>query len=118
MPFSAPNLPRKGVESIAAAAEGMSEYLRGTVNGCSRAVAGMVAPDYWEKDEKIRACCVCDAEFTKGGQAMKPLTVHHCRCCGKATCDACSRHRRSVPSREWVDRVRVCDACASLPDPL
>jgi hypothetical protein len=32
----APNLPRRGVESISAAAEGVSVYLRGTVDGCSR----------------------------------------------------------------------------------
>ena len=36
----APNLPRRGVESISAAAEGVSVYLRGTVDGCSRTGEG------------------------------------------------------------------------------
>jgi hypothetical protein len=84
----------------------------------------MVAPDYWEKDDQVKSCCVCSSDFihrvenAENGGPDKGLAVHHCRCCGKAVCDACSRGRRPVPSKKWNDRVRVCDTCNALPDPL
>lgn len=36
---------------------------------------------------------------------------HHCRSCGQAVCDNCSKGRRPVPDRGWPSDVRVCDSC-------
>ncbi|XP_004536383.1 zinc finger FYVE domain-containing protein 1 isoform X1 [Ceratitis capitata] len=37
---------------------------------------------------------------------------HHCRRCGQAICENCSKARQTVPERGWQEPVRVCDKCA------
>ena len=39
---------------------------------------------------------------------------HHCRSCGQAVCEHCSKTRRPVPERGWPTDVRVCDSCACV----
>jgi len=33
------------------------------------------------------------------------------RNCGDGVCENCSPHKRSVPERDWLTPVRVCDLC-------
>ena len=39
---------------------------------------------------------------------------HHCRCCGRVFCRACSRERAAIPSLNFSSPVRVCDSCSLL----
>jgi hypothetical protein len=39
---------------------------------------------------------------------------HHCRCCGRVFCRACSRERAAIPSLNFTSPVRVCDSCSLL----
>lgn len=107
----APNLPWQGIESLMDAAQVIGEW----GGGMTRKVAGLVAPDYWEKDDRIQECRVCSRGLvaSPGLKRGSNNAVHHCRACGRGVCDACSRSREKVPERGWVEAVRVCDTCAS-----
>lgn len=66
-------------------------------------------PTYWQPDSDAINCPVCNGKF--GFDPYCKGRVHHCRDCGKAVCDDCSKRQRSVPERGWTEPVRVCDAC-------
>lgn len=50
----------------------------------------------WQPDSEVTHCTSCSTEF--GIMKRK----HHCRKCGKVVCDACSRHRITMPSKYIV----------------
>ncbi|XP_075155045.1 zinc finger FYVE domain-containing protein 1-like isoform X2 [Haematobia irritans] len=88
-------------------------------------------PDYWVPDSKALQCHLCEMQFGtaeelayaaklldaakspqrpfKGGDCKR----HHCRRCGQGVCSECSKTRRPVPERGWMEDVRVCDACVN-----
>uniref|UniRef100_T1PND9 FYVE zinc finger protein n=1 Tax=Musca domestica TaxID=7370 RepID=T1PND9_MUSDO len=90
-------------------------------------------PDYWVPDSEALSCHICKMKFGtaeellalamsnaneraqspqrsfKGGDCKR----HHCRKCGQGVCAECSKSRRPVPERGWLDDVRVCDECVS-----
>lgn len=82
-------------------------------------------PSYWVPDVEAPDCAVCKLMFgTAEELASKleqnrssPMRVlcdrsrHHCRSCGQAVCENCSKGRRPVPDRGWPNDVRVCDPC-------
>jgi len=39
---------------------------------------------------------------------------HHCRCCGRVFCKACTRERAAIPLLNFKSLVRVCDSCSML----
>lgn len=61
----------------------------------------------WVVNECTMECLVCHAKF---GTFTRR---HHCRCCGRVACHACSSKKEIV--EEWDDkkRTRVCDICVS-----
>ncbi|XP_023296568.2 zinc finger FYVE domain-containing protein 1-like isoform X3 [Lucilia cuprina] len=88
-------------------------------------------PDYWVPDAEAVRCHICKMQFGtaeelalahvsldtpqspqkafKGGDCKR----HHCRKCGQGVCADCSKTRRPVPDRGWLDDVRVCDECVN-----
>lgn len=88
-------------------------------------------PSYWVPDTEAPECSVCKLLFgtaeelsTKSdSNRSSPLRIlcdrsrHHCRSCGQAVCENCSKGRRPVPDRGWTNDVRVCDPC-NKPDKL
>ncbi|XP_065363225.1 zinc finger FYVE domain-containing protein 1-like isoform X3 [Calliphora vicina] len=88
-------------------------------------------PDYWVPDAEAVRCHICKMQFGtaeelalahvssdspqspqkafKGGDCKR----HHCRKCGQGICAECSKTRRPVPDRGWLDDVRVCDECVN-----
>lgn len=88
-------------------------------------------PDYWVPDAEAIRCHICKMLFGtaeelalahcssdspqspqkafKGGDCKR----HHCRKCGQGVCADCSKTRRPVPERGWLDDVRVCDVCVN-----
>ncbi|KAM7347174.1 zinc finger FYVE domain-containing protein 1-like isoform 2-T2 [Cochliomyia hominivorax] len=88
-------------------------------------------PDYWVPDAEAIRCHICKMLFGtaeelalahvsnyspqspqkafKGGDCKR----HHCRKCGQGVCADCSKTRRPVPDRGWLDDVRVCDECVN-----
>eukprot|EP00672_Neobodo_designis_P025558 CAMPEP_0174836672 /NCGR_PEP_ID=MMETSP1114-20130205/6228_1 /TAXON_ID=312471 /ORGANISM="Neobodo designis, Strain CCAP 1951/1" /LENGTH=573 /DNA_ID=CAMNT_0016070679 /DNA_START=163 /DNA_END=1884 /DNA_ORIENTATION=+ len=64
----------------------------------------------WQPDDATNVCMVCDAPVGKGSR-------HHCRRCGRVTCDACTTVSIVIP--EWGrDRHKVCSQCAIPEAPL
>ncbi|ELR15509.1 Ras subfamily protein [Acanthamoeba castellanii str. Neff] len=53
----------------------------------------------WLPDTAASACMLCSTNFsvTKRVRPFNPR--HHCRRCGRVTCNRCSRHRTVLPSR-------------------
>jgi hypothetical protein len=56
--------------------------------------------------EKGRTCFLCDTAFSLMTRR------HHCRACGRSTCDACSKSTLSRPEKR-DEMCRVCDRCVS-----
>ncbi|CAD7086951.1 unnamed protein product [Hermetia illucens] len=92
-------------------------------------------PSYWVPDSEAPNCAICNilfgtAEEIENAKSMGLLDDrspthssrnnysdyrrHHCRACGKAVCELCSKTRRPVPERGWESDVRVCDACVDV----
>ena len=73
----------------------------------------------WVDDASVTRCDKCKREF---GWLCR---IHHCRCCGRAFCDACSNRRIKIPldvaipepsvgnnaERDANVPVRVCNEC-------
>lgn len=95
----------------------------------SEIIKDTARPDYWVPDAEAIRCHICKMQF---GTAEELLAVnasnetpqspqrtfkggdckrHHCRKCGQGVCSECSKSRRPVPERGWLDDVRVCDEC-------
>ncbi|XP_037029785.1 zinc finger FYVE domain-containing protein 1-like isoform X1 [Bradysia coprophila] len=88
-------------------------------------------PSYWVPDTEAPDCSVCKSTFGTAEELSakleqsrsSPLRIlcdrlrHHCRSCGQAVCENCSKGRRPVPDRGWMSDVRVCDPC-NKPDAL
>lgn len=53
----------------------------------------------------LQECFKCNKPFAPGA------AKHHCRACGEGFCDGCSSKRQPVPSKGWLEDVRVCDDC-------
>jgi hypothetical protein len=71
-------------------------------------------PDWKESDY----CEICKKPFFWNLRAMmESKTIgqrqHHCRMCGKATCDKCSNRKTPLPKLGFEFEVRVCDPCFS-----
>ncbi|KAH8387037.1 hypothetical protein KR093_004220, partial [Drosophila rubida] len=66
---------------------------------------------------KERHASVARGQIDSTGGAYGPSECrrHHCRRCGQAVCSECSNRRMPVPERGWQTEVRVCDACACVP---
>jgi len=64
---------------------------------------GLEAP-VWIPDARVTMCQLCTSEFT--------LTFrrHHCRCCGKVVCSACSANKAPLPYLKGKQE-RICDEC-------
>lgn len=72
-------------------------------------------PEWAESD----FCQRCSRPFFWNFKAMYDqktigLRQHHCRKCGKATCDNCSAKRSTLPLLGHESPVRVCDECYSV----
>ncbi|XP_013115647.2 zinc finger FYVE domain-containing protein 1 isoform X1 [Stomoxys calcitrans] len=82
-------------------------------------------PDYWVPDSKALHCNLCEMQFGTAEELVSAGTLneipfkggdnkrHHCRRCGQGVCSECSKSRRPVPERGWLEDVRVCDACVN-----
>eukprot|EP00045_Choanoeca_perplexa_P011122 m.116489 g.116489 ORF g.116489 m.116489 type:complete len:470 (-) comp15520_c0_seq2:95-1504(-) len=76
-------------------------------------------PEWGEGD----CCQLCTAPFFWNVKAMwqrKSLSFkrqHHCRRCGKVTCDKCSTHRVAYPVMGFEFGVRLCDTCFKEVEP-
>ncbi len=62
---------------------------------------------HWVPDASCAQCQRCDQAF--GTWVRK----HHCRCCGRIFCNACTQRRMPLPALGMVAPVRVCDECAA-----
>ncbi|KAJ6635745.1 Zinc finger FYVE domain-containing protein 1 [Pseudolycoriella hygida] len=72
-------------------------------------VADRTAPSYWRPNCDIIICFACKTNFERNN-----LRKHHCRGCGEGFCNQCSSNKMPVPSRGWMEDVRVCDACKNI----
>lgn len=79
-------------------------------------------PSYWVPDNDAVECFICSVPFGVGDELVINKSSemipseginrrHHCRKCGKAICDNCSKNQIPVPERGWIEPVRVCDVC-------
>ncbi|KAL6753055.1 DUF500-domain-containing protein [Haematococcus lacustris] len=71
-------------------------------------------PPQWLPDSMASACGAC-------GRAFRPLTRlrHHCRCCGRIFCAACSSQRTLLPPQfNTREPQRACDTCVAMLGPL
>ncbi|EGG18754.1 hypothetical protein DFA_02493 [Cavenderia fasciculata] len=59
----------------------------------------------WDLEKTVPACSQCYLPFTVIRRR------HHCRCCQREFCDACSLKRIAVPQFNHNDPVRVCVYC-------
>jgi len=96
----------------------------------------MARPTYWVPDADSPDCIICKEPFGTAEELMTSKTSrssfkqnsskdsleqtlgdrkrHHCRACGQAVCDNCSRGKRPVPERGWPGDVRVCNNCFKI----
>lgn len=84
------------------------------------------SPLWANSKEHENKCQICDKSF--GNMLSKKLTLsqHHCRRCGIAVCDSCSKGRmildkwledkkpHAVKKTESTEKLRVCDWCRPL----
>jgi zinc finger FYVE domain-containing protein 1 len=84
--------------------------IRSAARGPCQIVTDWIAPDYWQKDEDITSCNCC--HILLGDSERK----HHCRACGKGVCATCSPWKHRVPSKGWMNEVRVCNICHDHPE--
>ncbi|KAM9968230.1 hypothetical protein ACTFIW_002667 [Dictyostelium discoideum] len=61
----------------------------------------------WDLEKIVPACSNCYSPFTVTKRR------HHCRCCYREFCDACSTKRIKIPQFNYNDPVRVCEYCYS-----
>jgi WD40 repeat protein len=72
-------------------------------------------PSWKESD----VCQMCEDTFFWNVKEMwnrKKIDLnrqHHCRRCGRAICDACSKHSTSLPKLGFEFPVRVCNDCSA-----
>jgi len=59
----------------------------------------------WDLEKLVPSCSNCYSPFT----VIKRR--HHCRCCYREFCDACTLQRIKIPQFNFTDPVRVCDYC-------
>ena len=73
------------------------------------------APPPWEGFEEKDACACCAVDLTwrwgAASEAQRYRDKHNCRCCGRLVCEACSGHRKALPSIGLALPARVCDRC-------
>ncbi|GAM22933.1 hypothetical protein SAMD00019534_061080 [Acytostelium subglobosum LB1] len=67
-------------------------------------VLSQTAP-LWDLEKIVPACSNCYLPFTVIRRR------HHCRCCQREFCDACSVKRIAIPQFNHNDQVRVCLYC-------
>lgn len=67
--------------------------------------------NHWQPDDSRKDCAKCKAGFTFTNRR------HHCRNCGGLFCKNCSSRTSTVPRRQIMTPVRVCDACFSSLSP-
>eukprot|EP01116_Phalansterium_solitarium_P024721 TRINITY_DN9138_c0_g1_i2.p1 TRINITY_DN9138_c0_g1~~TRINITY_DN9138_c0_g1_i2.p1 ORF type:complete len:360 (-),score=78.79 TRINITY_DN9138_c0_g1_i2:364-1443(-) len=65
----------------------------------------------WVPDGEQPVCSHCQHSFSIRRRR------HHCRCCGRLFCDACSMTRMPLPGLRYVDPVRVCVGCVAAMRP-
>ncbi|EFA76579.1 hypothetical protein PPL_10348 [Heterostelium album PN500] len=70
----------------------------------STTILSQTAP-LWDLEKTIPACANCYLPFTVIRRR------HHCRCCQREFCDACSQKRIAIPQFNHLDPVRVCIYC-------
>lgn len=61
----------------------------------------------WEPDSSSSSCRRCKLPWT-----LLTRRRHHCRCCGKLVCDACSKSR--VKFQNQTGYVRACAPCCTM----
>lgn len=81
-------------------------FLSAATSTAADFIRSSTRPDYWEPDEHIKVCRVCQQPFDSVQRVL-----HHCRDCGSGVCDDCSPHRVPVKRRGWDSNVRVCSTC-------
>eukprot|EP01113_Clastostelium_recurvatum_P018252 TRINITY_DN2152_c0_g1_i5.p1 TRINITY_DN2152_c0_g1~~TRINITY_DN2152_c0_g1_i5.p1 ORF type:complete len:1807 (-),score=472.19 TRINITY_DN2152_c0_g1_i5:1494-6914(-) len=59
----------------------------------------------WDTEKVHETCTGCASLFTFTNRH------HHCRCCQREFCNACSTKRAPVPQFDLKTAVRVCDPC-------
>jgi len=68
----------------------------------------------WTDGQK---CEICKTPFfwnvsdMWANKSMSFARQHHCRLCGNAVCDTCSKHQSTYPLKGHELPVRVCDSC-------
>jgi len=62
----------------------------------------------WQQDSEASQCTVCSLEFSFFNRR------HHCRRCGRVTCDSCTSKRMCLPNM-GSSAVRVCNECFETP---
>jgi WD40 repeat protein len=72
------------------------------------------SPQWKESDY----CEYCKKPFFWNVKAMWETKIvgkrqHHCRRCGSATCDECSKEKTAIPILGQEFSVRICNKCAS-----
>lgn len=76
--------------------------------GSRASAAAGGAVDYGDYgDEHLRACTLCEREFTK------LFRRHHCRSCNRLVCGDCSPHFMRLPQFPDWGKVRVCIECTT-----
>ena len=65
-----------------------------------------------KRDETATNCELCDAEFSNkiSLRLVNRNPIRHCKHCGRAICDVCSKSRRQI-SKNDPEKYRVCDQC-------
>uniref|UniRef100_A0A915IZ64 FYVE-type domain-containing protein n=1 Tax=Romanomermis culicivorax TaxID=13658 RepID=A0A915IZ64_ROMCU len=61
-------------------------------------------------------CQQCDSPFFWNVKDMWTKKIvgarqHHCRVCGRAVCDKCSKHELKYPPMGYEREIRLCDRC-------
>lgn len=58
----------------------------------------------WQPDDKSPNCAVCK-------RGIGRFSRHHCRCCGRSCCGACTDYQAKITSVGYNSPVRVCKQC-------
>eukprot|EP00903_Cladosiphon_okamuranus_P017109 g15763.t1 len=80
-------------------------------DGSAGAVRGAGEAPRWIPDDEEEACMLCDRKFTL------VLRRHHCRRCGRLSCNLCAPTNNTRPIVEWgfPQAVRHCRLCYRSP---
>ncbi|XP_065159950.1 zinc finger FYVE domain-containing protein 1-like isoform X3 [Atheta coriaria] len=99
------NSAQRVVDGVTMITDAVGSVMSQPTKVVSNWVTDIIAPSYWRPNNEITECHKCKIPFAP------TATKHHCRECGEGFCEACSSRSQPVPSRGWMDNVRVCDDC-------